>query len=277
MMNTVANTAVLCITGWHYPEQSYARIASISDADVYVVSHKLKHEVPSWVFGLVPPGHILFEPNIGYDWGCYQQFIESGLWKNHEYIFFLHDDLVINDTGFVDSAIELLKGGKKFIGNGVNNRKTDWPRDYRHVYAPLGWEPPDESFTHETLRGSFIATTREALEQLDGFEVFWDWMHLNVGFGNWSLITTCGKIEHVFGPGCFGFLGEAYCKSDYLVEEVRGGCANDDVPHYKKVLADKYTAFCRWYVARCDRPDASRFVKLVEPLLHFVAWRGLFR
>jgi hypothetical protein len=58
-----------------------------------------------------------------------------------------------------------------------------------------------------------MATTRESLEILNGFDVFWDRFALSIGFGNWSLIATCGKMQHIFGPEFVAYLGEKYGES----------------------------------------------------------------
>jgi hypothetical protein len=78
------------------------------------------------------------------------------------------------------------------------------------------------SFEHDTVRGSFVATSREVLARLGSFEVFWDRMRLNVRFGNWSLLSTCGKLTEMFGERTFGFLSEDYRASRYIAEHERG-------------------------------------------------------
>ena len=215
-------SVAICITGWHYPRESYARIAAGRLGDVYVVSHRSRAQTPTWLSEHLPSERVLVEPNAGYDWGCFQQFLERNVWKDYEYIFFMHDDLSITDLGFVEASKELMATGCKVIGNGRNSAKRDWPRTHIECYAHSSWIPPSMSFEHDTVRGSFLATSRDVLERLGSFEVFWDRMRLSVRFGNWSMISTCGKLTDVFGEKTFGFLSEKYRASCFITEHERG-------------------------------------------------------
>ena len=214
--------SALCIVGWHFHEHVLATLATIPDADVYVVSHQSAARIPAYVYDYIAPERVLVRPNIGYDWGGYQQFLDTGLWQNYEYIFFMHDDLEIRDTGFIAASIALLNNGPAcFVGHGRYSPGADWPSIKPQAYAHARWKPPPH-FEHDSIRGSFCATTRATLAALGSFEVFWDWRNLTEGFGNWSLLATCAKITQHFGPGCIAFLDEQYLHSAYLVELVRG-------------------------------------------------------
>lgn len=232
----------ICITGWHYPRELYAKVAEGNLGDVFVVSHRPADGTPGWLFEHVMSDHVFFEPNVGYDWGCYQQFIEKGAWKEYEYVFFMHDDISIRDFGFVKASVELMAQGYKVIGNGRNSSKRDWPRTHLECYTHSRWIPPSISFEHDTVRGSFLATSREVLERLGSFEVFWDRMRLNVRFGNWSLLSTCGKLAEMFGEKTFGFLSEDYRASRYIAEHERG-------PENANVALNRWSP--RDWLARC--------------------------
>ena len=212
----------ICVTGWHYPEAFYRQLCSRKDVDVYVVSHRGRDEVSSWLTDLVPPHHIFFEPNLGYDWGCYQQFLDRGIWRQYRYLIFMHDDLLIHSMDFVEECIRRLEEGWYVIGNGLNSTKMDWPRTHLFTYGHSDWTPVSRDFMHQTVRGSFFAIKRETIEQMGKLEVFWDRFKLNIRFGNWSLIASCGKMQDLFGDRCFSFLGDVYRHSIYIDEHERG-------------------------------------------------------
>ena len=215
--------AVICVTGWYFHEDFYAQVSKVPGAEVFVVSHKARRLVPNYLFNYVPPTHVFFKANLGYDWGCYQQFVQKRVWREFEYVVFMHDDLVIKNADFLTPCITLLDT-YKVVGNGRQMaERLDYPNTHAEAYAHSSWKPPSRQFRHDVVRGSFFATTRKSLEQLEKFEVFWDPFHLTSRFGNWSTRATCGKWEYLCGEKCFGFLSEKYCESDYLLELVRGG------------------------------------------------------
>ena len=165
----------------------------------------------------------MIRPNLGYDWGCYQQFMNSDLWRNYETIFFIHDDVEIHDLGFIEETRKLLQN-HAVIGNGVSKGAVSYASVNKHpyAYAHSVWKPETFNFQHYTVRGSYLATTRDVLEKVGSFEVFWDPFKLNIGFGNWSTKATCAKLEALFGEECFGFLSETFGKSEYITEYYRG-------------------------------------------------------
>lgn len=221
-MSTKDKFVAICIAGWHYNEEFYAQISQLPVAGIFVVSHRPPNLIPPYLYSYISPKQIFFEHNFGYDWGCYQQFLARKTWRNFETIFFMHDDLVIKDNSFTDRCIELLQD-YAVVGNGRVSEKRDYPDTYPESYAHSSWKPPSRSFQHSAVRGSFFSTTREALQRLGKFEVFWDPLRLTSGFGNWSTRASCGKWEYILGENCFGFLAESYRESEYLLELERGG------------------------------------------------------
>lgn len=217
------NSTVFCITGWHFPEEFYRKISTLSDVDVYVVSHKPKENIPEYILDLFSTDQILIRSNIGYDWGCYQQFIASGLWRNYEIICFMHDDIKIHDFGFIDRVGSLLKS-HYVIGNGRGEGgvSSTGLRTHPYAYSHSSWKPESYDFQHGTVRGSFFATNRQTLEKFKSLEVYWDPFKLFIGFGNWSTKATCGKMEDTFGSECFGYLSDTFGKSEFITEFVRG-------------------------------------------------------
>jgi len=233
------------VAGWHYSKEFYDHICKIPQAQVFVISHRPLRQVPSWLFDYVDPRRVFFEINVGYDWGCYQQFLTKGIWQQFDYVVFTHDDVLVKDVGFMDKCIELCEQGHSVVGNGRVAPRSNYPNTHAQCYAHSSWKPPSRQFEHDVVRGSFFVATQEAVNRLGRFEVFWDPLRLTSGFGNWSARATCGKWEYLCGEKCFGFLSDRYCESDYLVELVRGG-AGEDARAVRSVVK-------RWLVAQITR------------------------
>jgi hypothetical protein len=211
-----------CVTGWHFFQSVYETLSATGN-DIYIVSHRSQSETPSFLANYVPEERIWYEVNLGYDWGSYQQFLSRNLWQNYDVCFFLHDDLIIKDLAFIQKCKNLFEKGAKVVGNGIPGNHRSWPRTHLACYAHSIWLPPSLEFEHDVVRGSFFATTTEALERIRNFEVFWDPHHFNMRFGNHSLIASCGKFQAEFGKDCFSYLGTDYRESPYIVEQERGG------------------------------------------------------
>jgi hypothetical protein len=217
------NTIAFCITGWHFPEHLYQAFSDLSNVDLFIISHKGRRRIPDFIFNLFPESNILIRRNIGYDWGCYQQFLASGLWRNYDILFFMHDDIIIHDLGFIDESIKLLSN-HAVVGNGVGVGSVSFTgvKEHPYAYVHSDWKPVNFDFHHNTVRGSYFATTREVLERVSSFEVYWDPFKINIEFGNWSTKATCGKLEGIFGRTCFGYLSGTFGKSQYITEHFRG-------------------------------------------------------
>lgn len=279
------------MVGWHYPEQFYRQLSELVGVEVFVLSHRPSDAVPASIYQYIAPDRFSFEANLGYDWGCYQQFLQSNLWKKYEYIFFIHDDVLIKHTGFVDKCIELLNSGYCVIGNGRVAAPAAWPKLAPSAYAHACFKPP-ENFQHDVVRGSFFATTQQALEKLASFEVFWDPLHLTSGFGNWSTKASCAKWQYVCGDHCFHFLSEEYCVSDYLHEFVRGGLEQEAVEKDASlakpttVITRKTKTLLIWLITQLAtiymyvywRKGAPVWrpviLRMLEPLIRFAAGTG---
>ncbi|MFN2112694.1 MAG: hypothetical protein ACK2TT_06220 [Anaerolineales bacterium] len=228
-----------CIIGWHFQEEFFREVLSIPDADFYVLSHKARKAIPPYIIQELGEPQVLIRPNIGYDWGCYQQFLESGLWKGYEYLYFMHDDIEILDIDFPRVCEDLLRN-HAVIGNGGGNGPASTTQVSRHpyAYAHSSWQPDSYEFQHKTVRGSFFATTAAVLERIGGFEVYWDPWRVNIDFGNWSTKASCGKLQAAFGQDCFGYLSPTFGRSAYLIELYRGdtGEAESTSPGWRDKL-----------------------------------------
>jgi len=267
-----------CVAGWYYYSAVYESLVAIPDANLFVVSHR-SGEVPPDLGAYFDKARLLFRPNRGYDWGCYQQFLETSIWRDYDHIFFLHDDLIIHDTGFVGACGDLLERGFKVVGNHRPEAKTDWPRTHAECYAHSTWKPSSREFCHGTVRGSFFATTRQVLERVGGFEVFWDRFGLNLGFGNWSLRATCGKLYDAFGEDTFGFLSDVAPEGAFITEMKRGGTGKRELPpkRWLPIFIEHYNRLCSTYSNLYLREEpafwAEGLKSLLKPLVFVVAGR----
>jgi hypothetical protein len=271
-------TVCLCIKGWHFPPEFYRTIKQIPDVDVFVVSHKPAAMTPTWLRTMLPASQILIEPDCGYDWGAYQQFIDKQFYRDYEYVIFMHDDIVIKDPSFIQASIQKLCDGHSVVGNGKEPGILSWT-EISEAYAHSTWQPPDASFSHGSVRGSFFATTTAVLDKLGQFEVYWDRWLLNDDFANWSLISSCGKLQHLLGDRCFGYLSDTQLDSPYMLEFVRGAHPWEDgdrsdprhhsvpqKPQHVRVFLRIYRNLCRRY-ARSLMQKQFLTARLLEPIV----------
>jgi hypothetical protein len=269
----------ICVVGWHFQTPFYAQLSQLTDVAIYVVSHQPPAAVPSEIYAYLPPGNFVFAKNQGYDWGCFQQFLELGHWRAYDYIFFIHDDVVIKDAGFVPKCVELLDAGHSVVGNGRGAPPLNWPRISTPCYAHATFKPAPD-FVHDAVRGSFLATTRAALEKLGTFEVYWDPWQLTSGFGNWSTRASCAKWQYLCGERCFEFLSETYCESDYLLEYVRGGAeeGSEDPRDKRKriaiaIITRLATIYMHLYWRTDARPWRAIALGMLTPFLRLASAR----
>ncbi len=97
-----------CIAGWHFKEDVYAQLHEAISEDIFVISHRPPFMTPNFIVNYVNHNNIFYEANLGYDWGCYQQFIAKGIWQAYDVIFFLHDDLIVHNLDFIPHTLDLL-------------------------------------------------------------------------------------------------------------------------------------------------------------------------
>lgn len=216
-------STVICVTGWHYPRDFYQALSELESVDIYIVSHRRADKIPTSISEHFSTKQILIRANIGYDWGCYQQFVRTELWRPYQNIIFMHDDLEIHNFKFIRRVNDLLQIYSA-VGNGSGEGSVTHVDVAQHpyAYAHSSWKPDHYDFQHKTVRGSFFAVKKEVLEQIQNFEVYWDPWKIDIDFGNWSTKATCGKIEGVFGSQAFGYLSNTFGRSEYITEFIRG-------------------------------------------------------
>ena len=52
-LNAKRKSVAICVAGWHYNRDFYAQVSCISEAEVFVVSHKVRDSVPRYLFDYV--------------------------------------------------------------------------------------------------------------------------------------------------------------------------------------------------------------------------------
>lgn len=265
-----AKQGVVCVTGWHFHEPFYERLAQVDSVDIVVVSHKPWEQVPEAIRRHFGRERLWCLPNRGYDWGCYEQFLRTPAWRSYPYVFFIHDDVQLKDTALFDASVDLLKQ-HVVVGNGRISPRGDIPQTHPQSYAHSSWKPPHREYQHTCVRGSYFATTREALDRLQSFEVFWDPFHLGAALGNWSTRASCGKWQELYGDNCFGFLSETYRESPFLLEDERGGvgvAGAHSASRWKSVRWERVVKVSSKYMEHYWRKDSTYY--RVRPLV--VAW-----
>ena len=210
----------VCIAGWHLPGDFFQSLRQIREADPFVVCHQPRAKIPAHVFESVPEDRVFAAPNIGYDWGCFQQFIETGRWKDYDAVAFMHDDMHIVDPGLFVAGLERLRK-HAILANGRVEQPRAWTDTHPESYIHSSWFPP-RGYVHDVVRGSFFMMARRTLEQIRYFDVFWDRYGISSFFGNWSTRASCARWQNLFGGDCFGFFSQTGCISDFIVEHIRG-------------------------------------------------------
>lgn len=208
----------LCVVGWHLSHSIYSDIRQLRSLDhIFVASHrkldmrfKLQHSrIRFYEF-----------ENVGYDWGAYQQWLNLNLWQPYEFVFFMHDDVIIKSLQLIHDCVRLFETRPVCVlGNGRNGGgKQDWPRTHASYYNHSTWKPPDK-FKHLTVRGSFFGVRTSLLKAIDGqFEVNWK---PGIKNANTSLVATCGKMA-AHCDNEFDYLSGQYMESQWLRELYRG-------------------------------------------------------
>lgn len=196
--------------------------------NLYILSHKLKEEISDSIYNYLIENnwHIIYQPNIGWDWGCYVQFMQ---WHNEQnlpasdYLLFLHDDISILKNGFIQEFLNKAKSGFDLIGNSypftiINSFKQDYA-DEAFILQNNGFE--FETGKIEIVRGSaFFITYDLAVKTLNKLPYQ---KCGSIHLANRSLRMFGSVATHLVGNNKIGYLSEKHFKSDYISEEMRGG------------------------------------------------------
>lgn len=229
------------IVGWHYFEEvidQFYELVELEQEDVEINIFWACHKKPP--LSVSENFHWGAFPNLGLEDGAYQQGLELleelGYVNEDSILFFMHDDLIIKDWGFITRCVHLLnQQNYKFIGNGtnypatVNLNELVRGKPYQHWVKPEARNLFDRSMYVLTIRESFLCTKRNYLREIFDFEVIWEEpvpdengkVHIG-GIGNLQQTLLGYKICRVHGPECITYLGREYQKSAYIFECARG-------------------------------------------------------
>lgn len=207
-----------CVVGWHFLEDFYQKIYQL-DAQKYIICHRDEAFVRQQAIFRRIAQDLIYCPNIGLDWGAYYQFNSLGLHRPYEFVIYLHDDLLIKDTGF---AAELQRRFREtdlmVIGNGRNGKDTEFRfgKYKRHMF-----HQDEDDFLVRSVRGSFLAVRSAVFDVIENYPVYWRAKKMK--HGNISLRNFAYLVSKHFGRQRIGYLEpESWLETQYLVELQRG-------------------------------------------------------
>lgn len=217
--------------------------------ELYIVSHKTKEEISNELFAYLIETNwqIIFQPNIGWDWGChvqYMQWLEGQNAPKPDYLLFLHDDISIIKNGFIREFWNKANSGKELIGNSnpfttINHFEKDYS-DEAFILKKHGFDYERNKI--EIVRGSsfFISYTlaQKALTNLPYQKCG------NINLANRSLRMFGAITTKLVGREKIGYLSNEHFKSDFITEEMRGGDIGSNF-FLKRFIQSKITTlFC---------------------------------
>lgn len=195
--------------------------------ELYIVSHKTKEEISNELFAYLIENNwqIIFQPNIGWDWGChvqYMQWLEGQNAPKPDYLLFLHDDISIIKNGFIREFLNKANNGNELIGNSkpfttINHFEKDYS-DEALILKKHGFDYEHNKI--EIVRGSsFFISYSLAQKALK-----------NLPFQNCGTINLANRSLRMFGAiatklvgyNKIDYLSNEHFKSDYIIEEMRG-------------------------------------------------------
>jgi len=224
----------IVLTGYYFRNQDLykknfdeTKLYDSINFNLYILSHKSKNEISDDIYNYLIENNweIIYQPNIGWDWGCHVQFMQ---WYNKQnlnapdYFLFLHDDISIFKNGFIQAFLNKVKSGFELIGNSlpftiINSFEQDYA-DEAFILENNGFE--FETGEIEIVRGSaFFITHDLAVKTLSNLPYQ---KCGSIHLANRSLRMFGAIATHLVGNNKIGYLSEEHFKSDYISEEMRG-------------------------------------------------------
>ena len=201
--------------------------------------------------------------NAAEECGAYQQAIDYLDLEDDTVCFFIHDDMIVKDWGFIQICINYLEQGYKVIGNGrdyndnidpmkVCNKGIGISEEFdgatlKDYVKPENKHLFDRPLNIVKVRHSFMCMKYKDVKAIGGFEpckeayippLFkkdeWcenDEPHYRgskglSSFGNIFPALNCYKMNKVFGYQKIAWLSQTYVDSKYLYECQRGGMSD---------------------------------------------------
>lgn len=223
---------LIIVVGWYLDNIAfYKKLASIfnkGNIDILIASHQSEDNLSDYLRNFIEKNllkvKIQYFPNIGYDWGAYNQAILhlGNKVLNYDYICFLHDDIEIKD----DNVLDIFKGymqqnNLKLLGNSYNAQRHPFPKTHPHIVQwmklTLGINPDLTAWS--TVRGSFFMADAKIFKEIK--EIPYKTGH-HSGFGNWGVIAFGGLVSKLFGVDSISTMSNYMLYSKYVIEYKRG-------------------------------------------------------
>ncbi len=195
---------------------------------LYILSHKSKEEISDELLTYLNKNNwqIIYQPNIGWDWGCHAQFMQ---WHSEnkkiepDYILFLHDDISITKNGFINSFLNKTKQGYELIGNSAPFTII---RGFEKNYSDEAFILQKNEFEYESgkieiVRGSALFLSFNLAKQVLLFLPYQKCGDINLA--NRSLRMFGAITTKLVGKNKIGYLSNENFKSNFITEEMRGG------------------------------------------------------
>lgn len=195
--------------------------------NLFILSHKAKEDISIEIYNYLieKNWHIIFQPNIGWDWGCHAQFMQWHLEQRlptPDYLLFLHDDISIIKNGFIQEFLNKAQNGFKLIGNSkpftiIKSFEKDYT-DEAYILQKNGFEY--ENGKIEIVRGSAFFVTYNLAEQALSNLPYQKCGSINLA--NRSLRMFGAIVTHLVGNDKIGYLSDNHFRSEFISEEMRG-------------------------------------------------------
>ncbi|WP_138433369.1 hypothetical protein [Winogradskyella algicola] len=224
----------ICLTGYYFRNlnlyKSLLDEAKLNPSfifDFYILSHKKVTEIDRNILNYLRDNNwqIIFEENVGWDWGCHVQFMQWLSKKNNQkpdYILFLHDDIRIVKNGFVEAFMNKIKQGFELVGNSSPFTKIDNFKDnyFEEAFILNRLNIPFAEKEIKIVRGSAFFTTfgladstlKNLPYQITG----------NIHMANRSLRLFASMVAEKVSVQKVCYLDKRNFESDFIIEEMRG-------------------------------------------------------
>jgi hypothetical protein len=224
----------IVVCGWYFKDDRlYEALQNEIEGNpditttLYVASHRPRSDVDPATVVRLENAHwrILWFENEGWEWMAYQQFMRhlETTGEFTDYYLFLHDDVRINEFGFIRQCVEMVKAGAKLVGNSPSaapdkQNKTYFPEDALLIEKKWGRLKIDQ---WRVVRGSFFFTTQEIAREILGKMPIK--RGKQIGLANGSLRIFGALVSDRYGLEAIRYLSGTPRTSEYVYEEYRGG------------------------------------------------------
>lgn len=224
----------IVVCGWHFKyHELFSDLSKAAEElsgfciSLYIASHKPLTEI-SGEFAHYAENlgwQLLIFDNEGWDWGAYQQFLrwQEGKGEVSDYYLFLHDDVQIKSSGFLNALMKTTHEGAQVVGNGVPVKPHI--QDAHHYPEDVFWgEAHGLRVSHgpwRVVRGSCVFMTRRVADDV--------LLRMPIKRGeqielaNSSLRLFGALVTTTYGSSAVAYLGQRPRESCFLLEDHRAG------------------------------------------------------